>query len=583
MRTFYTRNVAALLLLLGTTMVACNKPFLNPLDGGAGKDDAVIARKVLVIEVDGGVGSEVQAINPPTLNNLTSFSMYTWDGLSNSDNIEQTNALGWATLLTGVNSAKHKVTGNDFATNDFAQYPSLFTRIKAFNPAARTVSFSSSALIPDGVAKDATEKKALASDAETKNAAINELKSQNPAFMFVQLGDVDAAGRAGSYTADDAGYKAAVLSTDQYIGEILEALQARASYKTESWMVIITSNKGSNTAYDPGSGYWYAFNDKRHNTFFFSFNLRFVSKMYSKPEGGVPYGGKAPQYNGTQNKNQRARVFNDGGLYDMGTTGSYTIQCKVRIPNGSYGYPAFLSKRQGFSGGKTGWVFFLEGNYWQINFGRTTPNTSNRQIRGHAISDGKWHALTAVIKQEGAARNVYTYTDGVLYDGVSMANRNITDWGNLNSPEPLTVGNLIPDNNTNLGDYLVTDIRLYNTALPESYISGNYCKTEIAADDPYNDYLLGFWPGTSPITEDNKVLLPDLSKHKQPFTLSTYSPTDFVDVTDKVCPKVDPTVYKTVPNSADVSLQVYQWLGIAVPDSWKLDGRYWIPAFNDLQ
>lgn len=582
MRTFYTRNVAALLLLLGMTMGACNKPFPNTLDAGEGGNEAVVTRKVLLIEVDGGVGSEVRAANPPNLNNLTSFSMFSWDGLSNADNIEQTNALGWATLLTGVNSAKHKVTGSDFASNDFAQYPSLFTRIKTFNPTARTVSFSSSALIPDGVAKDATEKKALTSDAETKNAAIAELKSQNPSFMFVQFGDVDAAGRAGSYTAADAGYKAAVLATDKNIGEILSALQSRQSYKTENWMVIITSNKGSNTGYDPGAGYWYAFNDKRHNTFFFSFNPRFVRKMYNKPEG-VPYAGTAPQYSGTQAQNKRARVFDDGGLYNMGTTGSYTIQCKVRIPKGSYGYPAFLSKRAGFSGGKTGWVFFLEQDYWQINFGRTTPNTSNRQVRGHAISDGKWHALTAVIKQEGAARNVYTYTDGVLYSNVSQSNRNITDWGNLNSPEPLTVGNLLPDNNTNLGDYLVTDIRIYNTDLPESYISGNYCKTEIAEDDPYNANLLGFWPGTSPVVSGNQVLLEDRSKNKHPFTLSTYSPTDFVDVTDKVCPLIQPAVYKTVPNVVDVSLQVYQWLGIAVPDNWKLDGRYWIPAFNDLQ
>ncbi|MGJ7031189.1 LamG-like jellyroll fold domain-containing protein [Niabella hirudinis] len=583
MHTFYTRNVTALLLLLGLTMVACNKPFPNPLDGGPGADETVINRKVLLIEVDGGVGSEVRDINPPTLNNLTSFSMYSWDGLSNPDNIEQTNALGWATLLTGVNSAKHQVTGNDFATNNFAQYPSLFTRIKAFNPTARTVSFSSAALIPDGVAKDATEKKALASDAETKNAAVTELKSQNPAFMLVQFGDVDAAGLAGSYSAEDAGYKAAVLTTDQYIGEILEALKSRQSYKSENWMVIITSNKGSNTGYDPGAGYWYAFNDQRHNTFFFSFNPRFVRKEYNKPEG-VPYAGTAPVYNGTQAQNKRARVFNDGGLYDMGETGSYTIQCKVRIPQGSYGYPAFLSKRAGFSGGKPGWVFFLEGNYWQINFGRNNPKgTSNRQVRGHAISDGKWHALTAVIKQEGAARNVYTYTDGALYTGVSQSNRNITDWGNINSPEPLTVGNLIPDNNTNLSDYLVTDIRIYNTDLPESYIGSNYCKTEIAGDDPYNDYLLGFWPGTSPVTQGNLTLLEDRSKNKHPFTLSTYSPTNFVDVTDKVCPLIQPAVYKTVPNVVDVSLQVYQWLGIAVPDSWKLDGRYWIPAFNDLQ
>ena len=114
-----------------------------------------------------------------------------------------------------------------------------------------------------------------------------------------------------------------------------------------------------------------------------------------------------------------------------------------------------------------------------INFGQS--GFGNRQIRGHSISDGKWHTLTVVIQQEGDARNVYTYTDGVLYP--FTGNRNIADRGNLNSPEDLTIG-LLADDDNDLKNYFVTDIKFYNTDLPGDFIASNYCKTTVAPDNP---------------------------------------------------------------------------------------------------
>ena len=574
-------SVVALSLVATAFMVSCNKPFPDTLtnDFTPGENINSNERKVLLIVVDGAVGAEVQAALPPTLNSLTDFSIYSWEGLSTYVNKPVTNAMGWSTLLTGTNSNKHNVTGADFAANNFATYPTLFTRLKQERPNLRTAAFTASPEVLDNLSADATEKKSFAGDdAAVKEAVKEELATKNSALVMAQFNDVDAAGQASSYDIGSTEYKNAILRVDAYIGEILTAMRDRPSFDNENWMVLITSNKGSNTEYIPsGAAQWSAFMDTRHNTFFFSYNPRFKSTNPTKPGSFIPYMGTSPYYNGTQSNSRRAKALDGGTTYDIGSTGSYTIQCKVKIPAGNYYYPAFLSKRASFTGGVVGWVFFLEANYWMVNFGQA--GLGNRQIRGHAISDGQWHTLTVVIKQEGTARNVYTYTDGVLYPGISDATRNIANYGNLNSPQPLTVGNLPPDNTTGLGNYLVTDIRIYNEALSDAYIANNYCKIDVEPADPYISNLLGFWPSTE-VTSNKEML--DKSGNGHNLTIESYNPGSFNDITPGVCPAVSESVYKTVPNSVDVAVQIFQWLGIAVPPGWNLDGRNWIPTYSDL-
>jgi hypothetical protein len=573
------RRSAVNFLLLSVMLIgvfSCNKPFDNTLEStGPEVSPNPVNRKTLLIVVDGAVGAEVEAIKPPTLNSLVDYSIFSWDGLTDFKNNNITNAYAWTTLLTGTNSDKHNVTGNDFTGNNLAAYPSIFTRLKQERAQLRTAAFCSSPEVADNLAADATEKKSLAEDdAAVKQAVITELSSKDPSLVLAQFHDVDKAGAAGSYSASSPDYKNAILKVDSYIGEILTAMRNRSSFKDENWMVIITSNKGNNTPYVPVATPWNAFQDGRHNTFFFCYNPRFTSSNPTKPNV-IPYIGTSPFYTGTQSQNRRAKVLSGGTTYDIGSSGSYTIQCKVNFPVGGVNYPAFLSKRASFAGGVVGWVFFREGDYWQINFGQT--GLGNRQIRGHSIADGQWHTLTAIIRQEGTARNVYTYTDGVLYP--FTGNRNIATYGNLNSPQPLTVGNLPPDNNTGLKNYFVTDIRIYNTDLSDTYIANNYCKVDVEPSDPYKNNLLGFWPSNS-VAPDKTI--PDLSPNNHPLVIEGYAAGSFNDVTGNVCPLVTDVIYKTVPNSVDIAFQIYQWLGVTAPPSWLLDGKSWIPAYSDV-
>ncbi|MEJ8842957.1 DUF4983 domain-containing protein [Lacibacter sp. H375] len=576
-------NALFLVAAAGFIAASCNKSFPNPLEAnaGGGNSTTVINPKTLVIVVDGAVGVQVQVANPPVLNSLVDYSIFSWDALSDYDNVDVTNTLGWSNLLTGVKVNKHNVTGSDFSGNRFADYPSLFTRLKQQRTGMRTAAFFSSNSIAAELAVDATKKESFnEDDAAVKEAVKSELTTQNPDLVLAQFHDVDKAGASSSYTAGSTTYKDAILRTDAYIGEILTTLRSRPSFKSENWMVIITSNKGSNTVYNP-SGSWSAFEDTRHNTFFFCFNPRFNSKALNKPGALIPYTGTAPLYNFASASNTRAKVTGGGTLYDLGTGAEMTVQCKVKFPTNSVNYPAFLSKRASFTAGVVGWLLFREGNYWQINFSQT--GFGNRQVRGFAVADNQWHTLTVVVRKEGTARKVYTYTDGVPYpSAASPASIDITDMGNLNSPQPLTIGNLTGDNNTGIPGYLITDIRYYNVALPAAYIANTYCTTSIEPSTQYYNNLVGFWPGFPVVNENGVFKLRDLSSFGRDFTLESYSPGSFNDLTTNVCPPVSEPVYKTVPNSVDVAVQIYAWFGITVPASWGLDGKNWIPTYSDV-
>ncbi len=74
------KYLKAFLLIAGAGFVAasCNKSFPNPLDGTAsgGNTTSVINPKTLVIVIDGAVGTQVQVSNPPVLNSLVDYSVF---------------------------------------------------------------------------------------------------------------------------------------------------------------------------------------------------------------------------------------------------------------------------------------------------------------------------------------------------------------------------------------------------------------------------------------------------------------------------------------------------------------------------
>lgn len=577
---FLNNKKFASLLLLGCVslfVVSCNKDFENTLQDEFGKDSSSLnlgTRKVLMVILDGAVGSEVRAIAPKNLTLLSDFSIYSYDALADFKGAEpMSEQRGWTNILTGVNPQKHGVTDDSFSANHIDDYPTIFTRLQNEHPDWETVAYATSPAFIDELAKDANKKDVFSSDAEAKDAAINTLKAdEEVSLLTVQLEDIDKAGKEGSYSAGDPGYKSAVIKADEYLGEMIAAMRSRKNFNAENWLVVVVSSNGAATTADPAAASQNAYNDARRNTLLFIYNPRFKSQSGTKPGSIIPYIGTSPLFNGKKNGSM-AEVLDDDHLFDFGDKGSFTIQCKVKIKAGNYYYPAILGKREKWAAGHPGWVFFLEGDFWMINFGQ--EGQGNQQIRGQAVSDDKWHTLTAVIRQEGNQRMVSTYTDGVP----GPAPINIAGKGNINTDRPLMVGHFDEDGGSGPDNFFVTDIRIYNEALDADYIAANYCSVDISEDDPYRENLLGFWPGTR-VTGSKQ--LPDLSGNNKPFQIDELNAVSFSDMSNKVCPAIKEEVYRTVPNSVDIASQIYLWYGVQIAQDWKLDGKNWIPEFTDL-
>lgn len=570
------------ILAAGLLLTACNKSVQNELGAERSADTVTVKNKVLLVLIDGAVGDEVRKVQAPNLVVMADNSIYSWDALSDFENNANGSYLTWANLLTGTTAAKHGVTGNSFTGNNFSTYPSIFTRIKSVRPTLKTAAFTATAELGNNLAADANVKQSFENnDAGVIAAAKTELAAATGAdLVMTQLRGVEIAGAAGGYTAANNAYRNAVLAVDNQIKEMMDVIAARPTYLKENWLIMIASNKGNNTPFVPGPGeIWSAFRDARHNTLFMAYNFtpvpNFRIQSTSKPTV-IPYIGTAPLYNGTQTDNRRATLENNSTLGNIGATGSFTFQCKVKIPAGNYYYPAILGKRAGFTNGTPGWVFFLEADYWMINFGHSS-GSGNAQLAGTKVSDNQWHTLTATINQVDAnTRNVYVYTDGVR----SASPINIATRGNLDSPRPFNVGNLISSNNEINANYFVTDIRIYNVALPDAYIGSNYCRTDVA-DDQYKANLIGFWP--SHVVESDGKTIKDQSGGGNDLKIQSYNPGIFNEITNKVCPQIVPAVYRSVPNSVDVAMQVYNWLGITTPVSWNLDGKTWVPQYINVR
>ncbi|MCH5597296.1 alkaline phosphatase family protein [Niabella ginsengisoli] len=336
---------------------ACNKSVQSDLGGEGDADTTVIKNKVLFIMIDGAVGDEVRKVQAPTLVNMADNAIFSWDALSDYENNANGNYLTWANLLTGTGADKHGVTGNSFSDNNFSEYPTIFTRIKNARPDIKTAAFTATKVLGDNLTADANVKQSFDNnDDAVKGAAITELSAASSAdLVMVQFHNVETVGAAGGYLASNTDYKNAVLAVDAQIKEMMDAIAARPTYLKENWLIMICSNKGNNTPFVPSAGeIWSAFKDGRHNTMFLAYNFtpipNFRIQSAAKPTV-IPYIGTAPLYNGTQADNRRATLENNSTLGNIGATGSFTIQCKVKVPVGNYYYPAILGKRAGFSNG----------------------------------------------------------------------------------------------------------------------------------------------------------------------------------------------------------------------------------------
>jgi len=210
-------------------------------------------RKVLLIGLDGVRVDVLAEAHTPYLDDLAEHGSYTDRAQTRPPTVS---GPGWSSMLTGVWSDKHLVTGNNFEGNNYATYPDFLTRLEQVDPKFETFAVvdwpplgttsSGGPLVSDAIDTklniDGDELGYTEADARTVERAAEYLANGDPDAVFVYLGDVDVVGHDHGSLAPE--YRAAIETADAQLGALLHALEQRPSYDEEDWLIIVSTDHG---------------------------------------------------------------------------------------------------------------------------------------------------------------------------------------------------------------------------------------------------------------------------------------------------------------------------------------------------
>ncbi|MEO6177112.1 MAG: DUF4983 domain-containing protein [Flavobacterium circumlabens] len=508
-------------------------------------------KKLLIIGIDGCRGDVLMGANTPNVHGLLPNAVYSLDALTEAPTWSGN---GWSTMLTGVTHLKHGVTDNSFSSPNFGTYPSFLKRLETYNTALKTMSIVHWAPINTYIVDGIDVEKTLTTDAAVKNEVVAALTNDNPDALFLHFDDVDHAGHSYGFSINVPQYKAAVETTDGYIGEILTALKNRPNYASEDWLVIVAPDHGGivtgSTGSHGGSSY------EERNIFTIYNNKNFTSAKIEKPvDPTTTITGKFVNFNSNS-----IYTSTTNALYNFGTS-SFTVECRVKT-SGYSSDPSLVSNKNWVSGKNRGFVICANtGGKWKVNIG----DTQNRvDISGGTINDGKWHHLTLVVDR--TAKLVKTYQDGAFVGQAAI----VSSFGSLTSGLPFAVGQ---DGTLTYGANVngnIAEVRVWNKALSEASIL-NYTCSAVTASHPDYSSLIGYWKG------DNGSGSSFIDSSSKQVTLAF--PNTPAWTTSTATLKCG-TATGVVPKMVDIAYSSLQWFGVPINSGWSLDGRSWLPAGN---
>lgn len=174
-----------------------------------------------------------------------------------AENTQDTStAPGWCSILTGVWASEHGITANGITKS--LEYKTLLTTL------IEESKIDSSSFITKwkghfdrknatyNEEKDYCEENnlnvsfnRLKNDEASHEYTLNEVSKKDCAdFIFVIYEPTDSTGHNYGFTINNPRYKEAFNTADQYGFETINAIKQRATYDTEDWLIIITSDHG---------------------------------------------------------------------------------------------------------------------------------------------------------------------------------------------------------------------------------------------------------------------------------------------------------------------------------------------------
>ncbi len=173
------------------------------------------------------------------------------------ENIQKTStAPGWCSVLTGVWADVHGITGNDITKSmDTKTLMTSLTEDKVIDSASFITRWKGHFSRNNAtylLEMDYCEENNLGvsfnlckNDAASHEFVLDEIKKEAcPDFIFVIYEHTDSTGHDHGFTFNNPGYKEAFNESDACAYEAIKAIEARESYETEDWLIIITSDHG---------------------------------------------------------------------------------------------------------------------------------------------------------------------------------------------------------------------------------------------------------------------------------------------------------------------------------------------------
>ncbi|WP_066757042.1 alkaline phosphatase family protein [Crocinitomix algicola] len=202
--------------------------------------------KLLFIGIDGVRADALKQLMDddmiPIMKELFATGTYTFDswhlGVTSS-------GPSWSDMLTGVWENKHGVTNNSYTGSEYDDYPYFPTRVKECRPNAKAVQVTSWSPMSDNVYNDGWDNKLIPpTDDACALAAVSQLIDPDLDILFVHFDDVDGAGHGNGFNPAIPAYMNAITYVDTKVGQVIEAVQSRANYGSEKWVIMLTTDHG---------------------------------------------------------------------------------------------------------------------------------------------------------------------------------------------------------------------------------------------------------------------------------------------------------------------------------------------------
>lgn len=562
--------------LIALSQFSCNEEFPNILkEEYKNKEMGVSLNRVLIVVADGIRGNALTDIDPENMRKIARNAFYTNSSLGDyRKEVPFSKATGLANIFTGVNSNKHLVT-TDLQNLDTEKYPTLFDRLKSDYEDFNSEAFTTDGAVYDKVFDGVDKKELLNSDEEVLSKVKETIKGTESEMIVAHLSDMYKVGQAHSFESTDLNYRDAILKFDAQMLDLIGALESRPNYKTENWLIVITSSVGGPIAYvDPNDAT--VFSDHLRNTFTYFYSPSFTRKYQARPSlSSLPFVGSGIRVNfASVSNNATSARTQDGTKMNFAPTQNFTINffVKQNIENSYFRYPPILMKRAGIDSGN-GWQFImgdLSGTS-RVEFGANGIN----KIKSASIGDAKWHAITVSVNRTANTAIIYT-------DGVESA-RTTAGTGDITNNLPMIWGaHTGYSYSTGHGDFTMCNLQIYNVAMTDAQIKSYAGIGLVKADNsPFYNNLLAYWPtygdnGTRVITDvTGKAGNLQIWNELNWATFDEFVPFFKPDINDGT--------FRLVPNQVDIPFFVYQWFGVLPRNSWALDGQAWTPPYAVME